>query len=783
MMKNKNIIICICFIFLLVQPYLSKSQSYYWSSGKKVNLKQDYSSYIIYCNDTLYDYKSRLTNVLSIKDTKNDKRLGNYSIIKHINNGQKQFESISEYKALSKSYGLVNENNDTIYLSNYIMLKLKNTKYIDTLNIIIKKYGGNIYSTEYNYLILKMNDINNVISCANEIYESNMVNWCHPDFLSKIVLTGWEQQYYLHNNYRNCNSYGKDIDAFEAWNISEGCDNIRVAVLDDGVEDHPDLVDVNGISRVLQGLTVIGNTNYGRPGIGDCHGEACAGIIAASHNENIKGIAPNVKIIPIKIINSSDNNILTSQLVSAINWAFSPSGGNADILSNSWSGCDYDAVKNAINNAQNYGRNGLGSIVVFSSGNDGLSQVSGNSSVAIAVGALNKNDALASEVWATGSWIYTNTGEGLDLMAYGGDVDMTDDESLGDIRTLDRTGANGYNAGNYYNYFSGTSAACPQVSGVAALILSINPDLTRSQVENILFTTATDLGSSGRDNNFGYGKINAFKAVQKAVETKGFSFNPKTAYLSSPQKIYSDKGFNISMPCNSNLASGTYICDVYRSIYNANSNWVWFLGNGMPLKNPNLSENFINYSTQNNITTLTTYYYYVKSNILGQSINQWIFNPNIINNRKILVNYDADIVLSSSTSGDVSATNSITMQNNFEVSSNSNFSATIYAGENRISCPTTTTLTKSSIENEVSNNNNWDALIFASNNNIRIQIVGNKTISDDYDLSVFDNKDILVFKGKMNNIDNSFNIKFNSGIYKLKISNNKEVLIKSIIIN
>jgi len=764
-MKNKNIIICTCFIFLLVQPYLSKSQSYYWSSGKKVNLKQDYSSYIIYCNDTLYDYKSKLTNVLSIKDTKNDKRLGNYSIIKHIDNGQKQFESISKSKALSKSYGLINENNDTIYLSNYLVMKLKNTRYIDSLNVILKKYDGYIYNTEYSYITIKIKDIENVIKCSNEIYESNISYWSHPDFLIKIKLTGWEQQYYLHNTSGGCNSYDKDIDAYEAWSITKGCSNIRVAVIDEGVEDHPDLVDENGVSRVLQGRTFSGSTSFGRPGVGDSHGEACAGIIAASHSDNYKGIAPNVKIVPVKIWdNASNNNVSISNIAAAINWAYSPSGGNADILSCSWYCTEADVITDAINNAQNYGRNGLGSIVCCASGNKGVGTVVFPSKAAISVGALDRYDDITP---------YSNTGSDLDIMAYGG---------IKDIRVIDRVGTQGYSNDNYYNEFDGTSAACPQVSGVSALILSVNPNLSRSQVENILFTTATDLGSSGRDNNFGYGKVNAFKGVQKAVESLGYSFN--VSYFSAPTRIRQNQTIVFSGQPGCVISAGTYYnCDVYESLYTLreNTDWYWALNRGLSPANPNDGRDRIN--KVGNI--LKTYYYYVRYNSLGQTINKWVpIDPTIQDNRKILVNdYKEDLILSNSTSGDYGATNSITMQNNFEVPSNSNFSATIYAGENRISCPTTTTLTKSSIENEVSNNNNWDALIFASNNNIRIQIVGNKTISDDYDLSVFDNKDILVFKGKMNKIDNSFNNKFNSGIYKLKISNNKEVLIKSIIIN
>ena len=136
--------------------------------------------------------------------------------------------------------------------------------------------------------------------------------------------------------------------------------------------------------------------------------------------------------------------------------------------------------------------------------------------VSIAVGALNKFDGLAEAESLNGR--YSNIGPNLDLVAYGGDANKSGE---GDIRTIDRIGANGYSNGDYTDTFSGTSAACPQVSGVAALILSINPNLTRQEVENILFTTAVDLGGSGRDDSYGHGKVNAFASVKSALATLG----------------------------------------------------------------------------------------------------------------------------------------------------------------------------------------------------------------------------------------------------------------------
>ena len=87
----------------------------------------------------------------------------------------------------------------------------------------------------------------------------------------------------------------------------------------------------------------------------------------------------------------------------------------------------------------------------------------------------------------------------------------------GDIVTTDLMGSRGKSAGNYINDFNGTSAACPQVAGVAALILSVKPDLSWTEVAHVLQKTARDLGPKGFDNTFGYGLVNAGAAVQEVA--------------------------------------------------------------------------------------------------------------------------------------------------------------------------------------------------------------------------------------------------------------------------
>jgi subtilisin family serine protease len=80
----------------------------------------------------------------------------------------------------------------------------------------------------------------------------------------------------------------------------------------------------------------------------------------------------------------------------------------------------------------------------------------------------------------------------MDLVAPSGALDLN-----GDVRTIDREGNDGYETGNYTDQFGGTSATCPQVAGVAALMLSVNPFLTEAEVRTTLQQTATDMGMRG----------------------------------------------------------------------------------------------------------------------------------------------------------------------------------------------------------------------------------------------------------------------------------------------
>lgn len=496
----------ICFVSFLSFSY---SQEYYYSQKKKnfltedttiliIKAKDDRSSFVI--SQLPFNYiqnydTSRLKGVISIKLKSGTKRKDLLHAIRNIDNAEYAWHSLQMANTFIIPTGEILLQPKKGILLDSILLVTHTAK-----NIVFKKLD------KYGVITLTILNDDSLFTTSNKIYESGLVDWCHPNFWFPIKHTTtdplFSDQWYLKNTGQFSGTSGIDINIENAWALTTGSSSIKIAVIDDGVEDHEDIS-----GRVLSGNTPRNSNGYGAPTSSGKHGEACAGIIAATQNNStgIAGIAPNCKIVPVNIFYGGET---TSDLANGINWAWD--NGQGDVLSNSWtynttsqSQSGFDAIIQAITNARTNGRGGKGSVVVFSSGNDyeGV-HFPANVDGVITVGAIDNNGNL---------WSYSNTGSSMDLV-----TPSSDGFSAG-IRTTDRMGSAGYSSGNYTTSFGGTSAACPQVSGVAALLLSVNPNLTESQVTNILQTTATDMGTTGFDNSFGYGRLNACGAVNKAL--------------------------------------------------------------------------------------------------------------------------------------------------------------------------------------------------------------------------------------------------------------------------
>jgi subtilisin family serine protease len=778
------------FILFVISPiFLFAQNKYYWKHGKKVELTENLTTEIVYEKKEKSFKIEKSENVKNVFE-KSDNRNGKYKIIE-FNNPQFR-KSFDKSSVKSVSVGLTDSEGNEMWLSHFVVVKFKTEFSIEVVSDIIKKYESQFIENEFGILKFEIADIEEVLQFSNEIYESGYVKWSQPDFMINVFPDTWEKQYYLNNKDHVYCGFDNDIDALEVWNLTRGCANITVAVIDDGVEDHPDLRDDGGNTRVLNGFTPSGVTTNGRPGTGDKHGQACAGIIAASHNANIRGIAPNIRILPVKV--RFGYGIPSSEYASAIRWAYQ---NGADILSNSWGGGSDQNVIDAIDEAQTQGRNGRGAVVLFSSGNDGANSVSAYSNVAVAVGAINKYDKPASLLKSLSSdKRYTNIGSGQDIVAYGGDVDCEfwSGDCPGDIRTIDRTGSNGYNNGDYNDNFSGTSAACPQVSGVAALILSINPNLTRQEVENILFNTAVDLGASGRDDIYGYGKVNAYSAVKSALQGLGYNLKFNEGFLTYSKTKDNFKVSFIGKP-SCTTASGIYWCDVYKAEATIpySSNWFWYQGDGISGANPNTGNYWVDVVNDNSTIKITTFFYYIRTNSIGQTINRWVpADPSMLSSRKYLIsptqNVEYSGIVSANHNLQLLATYSISLSAGFNSELGSTFSAEIVSASQTFAClpnPNRVTTLKSvkaenstntlatTVDENIYYNNNISIYPNPNQGNFIIDLSGK--LEKNASIEIYNLTGQVLFKTAF--FENKQNVIFtkSTGIYEIKIFNGNNV--------
>ena len=355
------------------------------------------------------------------------------------------------------------------------------------------------------------------LGLSAELMESGLFDWSLPEFVLQRVQRytpndpTYPSQWHLNATGQGGSKVDADVDAPEAWNLQKGSAGVVVAIIDGGVEyTHQDL-SVNAVP----GFDFLGNDATPLPsGTGDNHGTACAGVAVARQDNGVglSGIAPNCKLMPIRLVGAGMTNTMEGN---AIAWA---KNNGAAILSNSWgppdgTGANYPLpanVKAAIDDANATGRGGLGCVIFWASGNgnesvelDGYAKYSG----VIAVGASTDQDRRSS---------YSDFGPSLDICA------PSNGGVTSGIWTTDRTGTAGYSSGNYTSTFGGTSSACPLAAGVGALVLSQNPALTRAQVYNVLTSTADKIDTAGGgyvngfSNLYGFGKVNAFAAVNAA---------------------------------------------------------------------------------------------------------------------------------------------------------------------------------------------------------------------------------------------------------------------------
>lgn len=294
-----------------------------------------------------------------------------------------------------------------------------------------------------------------------------------------------DQHFGLQWNLKNTGQFGgtpgADIKATFAWDKTTGNSAVILGFIDTGVEaGHPDFKDSSGQSRVS------GDSQFFTD-----HGTQVAGIAAATGNNGI-GIAGIDWKAAIHSETITDFSNIPA-VVSAINDAVA---AGARVLNNSWGVANFSQVLfNQFLAA--YQADVLPVVSNPATGEEGEFPNSFGSWI-LNVAATTNKDAKATYSFARD---YT------DVAAPGGNADGVNERNIySTIRT-----SNGS-----YGYGAGTSMAAPHVTGIAGLLLSVNPDLHNYDLEWIIKRSADDIGTTGPDPDFGYGRVNAYEAVRRA---------------------------------------------------------------------------------------------------------------------------------------------------------------------------------------------------------------------------------------------------------------------------
>lgn len=421
-----------------------------------------------------------------------------------------------------------------------------------TDSVAFRKYCEKIGVTMYSYQQLEDYDFDttiqftgaitlskeskfkNVIAAANDLYEKGFIKyyyliranylkeytgdifWC--SYPSKTSLSLTEQDKTWNTDASN---------APLAWQITKGNPNITIAVIDKCFDiAHEKFVGCNLKTAYDADNDCIYNYDNVNPNFEDDeHGTHVAGIIFSKHDgtENY-GVAPNISFLPIKIEQLGEHQNDFSHFIRAIEYAVN---NGADVISiSAYMPGEYSTtVVDSLNSALNRGRNGKGCIIVMCAGNDGESSCNYNTNMPLTFpqnAVPNLLTVASCERTTENNQIMYNiqsrSGNNIDITAPGENIYST-------IPVREEHN-------NRYRRKSGTSMAAPHVAGVAALMLSVNPNLTRQQVCDIIEQTAVKIDSvnypyttdpshpNGSWNQYlGYGLVDAYAAVKAARDS------------------------------------------------------------------------------------------------------------------------------------------------------------------------------------------------------------------------------------------------------------------------
>lgn len=409
---------------------------------------------------------------------------------------------------------LMNLNADVNYVLDRIGVS-DNVISIDSLSF---------YSTKIFKVSLNVGDVEFVVDKINE-FDSKILASVNDITLNSFCSTSTDSidisnQWYLDDT-------GVGMSAKKAWNYTKGA-GIKVAVIDTGVNfEHPDLVSCFGGGIDVTDENILnGNASPYDP---SSHGTYVAGVIAATANNfGIVGIAPEAKIYSIKVstVNrgAAENTRYNTEKYKVIRgFVEAVNRYDVDVINFSAGGPEDATLSALIDSISLFGRNGRGCVIVAASGNSAPSNPNvgfpANKANVISVGSINKIGSRSS---------FSCYGNGLDVVA-------------GGERIYTTKGTNSYSQEN------GTSFSAPLVSGLAALVLSVDSTLTSTKVKQYIQNNCKKLPNypGVRNNEVGYGVVDAFSTL-KNVE------NDRTVSIIGPTFLSEENDFSLA---NSDLAN------------------------------------------------------------------------------------------------------------------------------------------------------------------------------------------------------------------------------------
>lgn len=492
---------------------------------------------------------------------------GNIEVTKDKKNERTLHGHTSDKKTRANKQSSVTDIDDQTHAVDELIISYKNNSNISTLR---QKHGlkGLKKLSSINAEVVKIPTGADLAEAISNLKRDSAIVSVQPNYKYYPSATVpndplFKEQWGLHSRQKS----NIDIDAFEAWEITKGSSDIIVAVIDTGIDiNHPDIKEniwvnraetINGKDNDNNGYTddVVGWNFYDKnnqvfdPFHGDEHGTHVAGIIAAEMNNHIGiiGVAPNVKIMPLKFLGPNGGD--TASAIEAIQYATKM---GAHIINASWGGTGYDpALKKAIENS--------GLLFVAAAGNNGQNNniapvypASFPSKNIISVAAIDNRGTKAA---------FSNYGSAVDIAAPGVNILSTVPYEQ-QAHKMDQS-----NYDQAYGFMSGTSMAAPHVAGTAALIYSQDSSIDAE-------VTIALLKSTGKYLHSLEGIVNSSKLVNanQALTTNpsnlkndipGYPLvnNHAVGILSedNPNDVYSinvEKGDIISIQLDASLADG-----------------------------------------------------------------------------------------------------------------------------------------------------------------------------------------------------------------------------------